>query len=442
MIQIQKHPIIKGAFILTITGFITRFMGFFYRIFLSQTFGEESVGLYQLIFPIYALGFSLTASGIETSISRCVANKMSLGKSSQAKEILYTGISISVFIACLTTWFLQNHAAFIAENYLSETRCESLLIILSYAFPFAALHSCICGYYFGLKQTKIPAISQLIEQVVRVISVYLLYLYFIRRSINTGIIIAVIGLVAGEIASSFFCMKAVNNKRYPLLSVQSFLSNYAYHTKEILLLSFPLTCNRVLLNLLQSIEAVSIPLQLQAFGFSVNKSLSTYGVLTGMALPCILFPSAITNAVSTVLLPTVTEIQTLNNRKEMRSIIKKVTFLCFSLGLICCAFLLLFGRIAGDILFHSELAGEFIITLAWICPFLYTNSNFISIINGLGYTIISFIFNTLGLLIRIGSIFFLIPSFGICGYLWGLLGSQLITFLCCIIFLAYYLSKN
>ena len=123
MIQIQKHPIIKGAFILTITGFITRFMGFFYRIFLSQTFGEESVGLYQLIFPIYALGFSLTAAGIETSISRCVANKMSLGKSSQAKEILYTGISISVFIACLTTWFLQNHAAFIAENYLSETRC-------------------------------------------------------------------------------------------------------------------------------------------------------------------------------------------------------------------------------------------------------------------------------------------------------------------------------
>ena len=53
----QKHAIIKGAFILTLTGFATRFIGFFYRIFLSQSFGEESVGLYQLIFPVYALCF-------------------------------------------------------------------------------------------------------------------------------------------------------------------------------------------------------------------------------------------------------------------------------------------------------------------------------------------------------------------------------------------------
>lgn len=60
----RKQVLIKGTIILTLTGFATRFMGFFYRIFLSHTFGEEGVGIYQLIFPIYAMGFSLTSAGI------------------------------------------------------------------------------------------------------------------------------------------------------------------------------------------------------------------------------------------------------------------------------------------------------------------------------------------------------------------------------------------
>ncbi len=75
-----KRTILKGTLILTLTGFATRFMGFFYRIFLSHTFGEEGVGLYQLIFPVYALCFSLTSAGIETALARCVAKRVSVGR--------------------------------------------------------------------------------------------------------------------------------------------------------------------------------------------------------------------------------------------------------------------------------------------------------------------------------------------------------------------------
>ena len=81
-----------------------------------------------------------------------------------------------------------------------------------------------------------------------------------------------------------------------------------------------------MLNILQSIEAVSIPIKLQLYGMNVKASLSTYGVLTGMALPCILFPSAITNSVSTMLLPTVAEIQAMDERSQLSSLIRKVFF--------------------------------------------------------------------------------------------------------------------
>lgn len=438
----RKHAILKGTFILTATGFATRFMGFFYRIFLSHTFGEEGVGLYQLVFPVYALGFSLTTAGIQLALSRCVARYVTQGRKKDARELLLSSLAITLLLSCISTLFIQRYAVTLAAEVLHDPRCADLLVILSYALPFAAVHSCICGYYFGLKQTGIPAVSQLIEQTARILGVYLLYLYGVRHNIQFSIAIAVVGLVAGEVISSVFCLNAITGKDGLNTRLHPDLPSCLRHTRELLVLSVPLTASRVLLNILQSIEAISIPLRLQAYGMSTKEALSTYGVLTGMALPCILFPSAITNSVSTMLLPTVAEIQAAGNSKEMERLIKKVTYSCIFLGSACCVFLLCFGKWFGNVLFHSPMAGNFIITLAWMCPFLYTNNTLLSMINGIGKTTLSFFINTLSLGIRIISVLLLIPLTGIQGYLWGLLASQLCIFLFCLCYLRYYLKKH
>ncbi len=438
----RKRAIIKGTFILTLTGFATRFMGFFYRVFLSHTFGEEGVGLYQLVFPIYALCFSLTSAGIELALSRCVATRITQGKHREAKELLYSSLLITVTFSILITLILQRYAVPISRAFLHEPRCSDLLIILSYAFPFASIHSCVCGYYFGLKQTGVPASSQFVEQIIRILSVYLLYLYGVRHGIRFGVSIAVAGLVAGEISSSLFCLRALLGKKWLTHFSRLHLHGRLRHSRELLFLSVPLTASRVLLNLLQSIEAVSIPIRLQSYGMSLSESLSTYGVLTGMAMPCVLFPSAITNSVSTMLLPTVAEIQALDNQRELSRLIKRVACSCIFLGGICCVCLLAFGQWIGAVLFHSPLAGNYIITLAWMCPFLYTNNTLISMINGIGKTTLSFVINSVSLGIRIASVFILIPVFGIEGYLWGLLASQICIFAFCLLYLWYYLYRK
>ena len=439
-----KRTILKGTLILTATGFATRFMGFFYRIFLSHTFGEEGVGLYQLIFPVYALGFSLTSAGIETALARCVAKRASTGKKKEARTLLFTGMALSVSLSVLVMLLLQNYAELIAARFLQEERCGSLLIILSYAFPFASVHSCIVGYYLGLKETKIPAFSQLIEQLIRILSVYIFYLIGMKNGMKFGISIAVGGLIAGEIASSMFCLKIITRKAGCCQSLTKKiirLPEYMKYAGELFWLSAPLTASRVLLNLLQSIEAVSIPLKLQSPGMTVSQSLSIYGVLTGMALPCVLFPSAITNSVSTMLLPTVAEAQTLNRRRQLRSIIQKSVCCCVLLGSLCCIFLLVTGQWIGLFIFNSRSAGDYIVTLAWMCPFLYANTTLISVINGIGKTVLSFFINTFSLILRIFSVFYCIPVFGIEGYLLGLLASQLAAFLLCILYLSHYLRS-
>ena len=125
-----------------------------------------------------------------------------------------------------------------------------------------------------------------------------------------------------------------------------------------------------------------------------SEALRLYGVLTGMALPCILFPSALTTSIGTVLMPAVSAAQASDDNRRIIRLLKQSVGSCFILGLGCCLFFLIFGNFLGRVLFHSSAAGSFILTLSWICPFLYTNTALTSIINGLGKTFCTLLVNT------------------------------------------------
>ena len=101
------------------------------------------------------------------------------------------------------------------------------------------------------------------------------------------------------------------------------------------------------------------------------------------------------------------------------------------LGFGCTALFLLLGRPAGRLLFHSELAGSFILTLSFICPFMYIASTLGSILNGLGKTAQTFLYSVVSLLLRLLFVFIAIPHYGIKGYLWGMLASQMLQTLLC-----------
>lgn len=419
-----KHRLFQGAVVLTAAGLITRFMGFFFRIFLSHAFGEESVGLYQLIFPVYALCLSISTAGLQTAVSRMTAEKVSRGKPEEAGNVLRIALCLTLILSCAEVLLIQQNANFIAETFLGDPRCAEMLVIISYALPCAAIHSCICGYSFGLQRTKLPALSQLIEQTSRILFVVLLFIFMQNTGHTPSIRLAAGGIVAGEFVAALFSARLLTAQRR--LGHISSLSALTGSIRELFSLSAPLTANRAAVTLLQSVEAASIPACLKLYGMSGSDALSIYGVLTGMAMPCILFPSAITNSVGTVLMPAVSAAQAVGNRKAMTQLLKKAVGSCLILGLSCCLFFLIFGDLIGTILFHSSTAGKFILTLAWICPFLYTNTALVSAINGLGKTFFTFLINVIGLLVRIAGVFLAIPKFGIQGYLWGLLASQFI----------------
>lgn len=428
----QKHFLLKGTFILTAVSILTRIMGFFYRIFLSRAFPAEEIGLYQLIFPVYALAFAATSAGIQTALARLVAASSAKKQSKISDSYLKAALFCSVLLSLVFLFLIQKNSVFLSTVILGEPRCASLLSLMAYALPFAALHSCVCGYFLGRKQIRFPALSQLLEQLARILFVILLYITGTHSAFDPPIAIAVLGLAGGEIFAAFLSVYMLRNTaKNSSFAQRALLSG----VPALLFSALPLTASKVLLNLFQSLEAVSIPLALQKYGMSVSDSLGTYGILTGIALPCILFPSALTNSISTMLLPEVAGMPEVQKKNILPDLLRKVIFFCLFLGFACLLFFFAASDFISRQIFHTPEASNYILTLAFICPFLYSNTALISILNGLNLAGKTFLINLFSLAVRICGVLFLIPHFGILGYLWALLVSQFFTFGCCLFLL-------
>ncbi len=412
-------PFITGTLLLTFTGVLSRIIGFFYRIFLSRTIGAEGLGIYQLIFPVLSLGLAFTAAGIQTAISKFVAeeNERTHGERSNGLRYLYAGLILSLGLSFLVCFVLISQADLIAVNFLGEARCSGLLQIVAYSIPLAVFHSCINGYYYGLKKTAVPSFSQLIEQIVRVGCVYVIYLICTERGTEITPAAAVWGLVCGDLAAMLFSITAIGFHRHT--------GSLTTAVRQLTKFSIPLTANRVTINLFSSIEAILLPAALRSFGYSGTDALSVFGILMGMAMPMILLPNVVTGSVSVLLMPTISAASASCNQGLIQRAIKKTVEYSLILGLFCTFAFLLTGNFIGQMVFRNTLAGTFIVTLSWICPFSNLAATLSSILHGLGKATSAFILNLGGCFIRIAFIFLLVPIYGIRTYLYGMLISQL-----------------
>lgn len=432
-----KSPIIIGTFFLTLSGFITKLIGFFYRIFLSRIFHEEGLGIIGLVSPVMVLAHSICSAGIQNAITRYVAASKG-EKESEGFGYLIAGIFISVTLSLLTAWLVFTNANEIARHIIGEIRCVPLLRISALSFPLATIHSCINGYFYGKKRAAVPAMSMLVEQLTRVFCVYLLYQLSLKLGANVSISFVCIGMLAGEFSSAIFsCIFLAFS---PSNKHRISMSKAMYG--NIIALAFPISLNRVCISLISTIETLQIPKQLIISGLSSSDALSVYGVFSGMAFPLIMFPSALTGAVSSLLLPSVSEAQVLGNGRRIKKLICLTAAFCFALGVGCMLFFGIFADIIGEYLFQSPVAASQIRALSFVCPFLYISGALCSILHGLGKTGVTFLFNLSSILLRLVFVFAAVPAFGFSGYIYGILFSQIFFDLLIILALRKYIIYN
>ena len=195
----KKRAFLTGTLLLTGTGFLCRILGFFYRIFMSRTIGAEGLGIYNMVHPVFGICFALCAGSIQTALSQYVASNQKKGRA-----VFRTGLFISLTLSLLLALFICNTSPFIARYLLLEPRCEPYLMIMALSVPFAALHACINGYYYGMQKSHVPAFSQVAEQVIRMGAVFGIVQILQQNGREITVSLAVYGHLIGEMASAAF----------------------------------------------------------------------------------------------------------------------------------------------------------------------------------------------------------------------------------------------
>lgn len=418
-----KNSIIKGTFILTIAGILSRFLGFYNRIFLTNLFGARELGIYQMIFPVYMVIFSFCCQGIQTALTRQVA-RPDFNSSESRTCLLRSALKLSVMLSLLCSLLVFCCSDWISYQILHSQECADCLRILSLAFPFVSIKGCLTGYYIGIQKSGVTAWGQLIEQIAKIGGVYLLATFIL--SAEPKAYFAVYGIIIGEIVSCLWtvCCYLHTKKNHSGGTVHCHPKSL--YRNELIKDAIPLTTNRLSLTALQSLEAILIPHMLNLYFQDGDCSLILYGTLTGMVLPCIMFPNTLTSSLATMLLPAISSEYKSEHLETIRKIIKKSIGFCVLIGILSTVFLLFFGKWAGNFLFGSVTAGDLLFQFALLCPFIYLSSCLASIINGLGKASLNLLYSILSIGIRIGFILWLVPTIGLTGYMWGMMVSYLI----------------
>ncbi|MCD8134062.1 MAG: polysaccharide biosynthesis protein [Clostridiales bacterium] len=458
----SNSSLISGTLILTVTGIISRCIGFYYKIFLSREIGADGLGMYQLIFPIFALFLAVSSAGIQTAVSRFCASCQS---DREANGYLAAGLSVTLTLSVLCMLLIRGNADWFCQIMMEGMDAADLLRIMTWAIPFASVHSCISGYYFGRKKAMVPAFSQIFEQTIRVGSVWMLMQIASVQGRTPSVSDAVWGILIGEVGAVLYCVTAVcfsgmrdnhrllqgskpkPGRRSPYgkhtqtiqkateaarqqtesLSLRRSPRSLFKYYRNLLSLAIPLTANRLISSLSASAESLLIPYSLRLFGYTGTDALSVYGILTGMVFSTIMFPAVISNSLSVMLLPSISGALAQGNLSLIRRAVQRTVELCIVLGFLCTFGFLLGGGWIGSHLFGNTLAGVYLKTLCWICPFIFLGSTLGSVLHGLGRAGATLAINLFASLIRIAFICLGIPIIGLKAYLWAMLISQVFT---------------
>lgn len=443
-----KKTIFTGTLILTISGFLSRILGFYNRIFLSNLIGAKELGVYQLIFPIYMLCFTLVCHGFETGISNMTSRFYAIGQKKNIHRLIRLTCTISFLLSLVLFLLLNKSADYLSQHILKEASAAPALRIAAFSLPFVSIKSCLHGYYIGLNRSSVPAASQLVEQLTRVGSIYLLSISIYLYSADARI--AAWGMVFGEIASTIYTIFAylytniIKNQLKKLVLFSKKFSrekhpeptmSFSSLVQEFCNFSIPLTINHFSLTIIGSLENMLIPLMLMRYLGSQTKALETFGTLTGMALPFLFFPATIVNSLSVMLLPAISSSYKQKKMPLIRSTISKSLHYCILIGIFSTFAFFMYGNTLGNLVFGSQEAGHYVYMFAILCPFMYASQTISSILNGFGNTRKTLYHNIIGMGIRIFFILIAIPVLGIQGYLYGLLASyaaQILLDLFCI----------
>ncbi len=416
---------------MTIAGFIVRLMGFANRIFMSNLIGSEGMGLYQLTFPVYSLIILTLTSGVSVTVSGLTAKYKASGRLRECKRSALAGFIVLLVSGTICGALMAAFAKPLAVYILGDSRTALSIALLSPCIPIVASASALKGYFYGMSKVTPTAISQITEQVVRIAFIFIFAGVIAGKDLENACAIITLSSAVGEMANLLVVAVAfVLEKKGENCSGEHEKTeriSFGKETAGIVKSSFPVSAGRFVTSMIGTVEAIMLPGRFLKGGLDYTESLSMLGKLSGMAMPLITFPTVVTSAMATTLVPAVSSAVSLGNIKLAQKRISKSITLSFTMGFLFFGIFSVFGGPLGEVLYPGERVGVLLQEMSVFCVLLYLQQTLTGVLNGLDKQVQSLVSTLAGSVVRLGFIWLAVPVMGVDGYIIGMLAGSLLS---------------
>ncbi|KAF1084667.1 Stage V sporulation protein B [Sporotomaculum syntrophicum] len=414
------YAFLQGAFILLIAGLVNRILGFGYQITMIRLIGPEGVGLFNMVLPVYIMMLVLASAGIPLAIAKLVAEEVASNNMPGAYRIFKLSLFILQFTSVFFTVVLVISAPILTESFFPNPRVYYCLISLVPGIIIVTLCSAFRGFFQGLQQMSPTAITQVVEQIVRVVSGLVIAYFMLPLGIEYAAVGLSVGVILGELTGFIYMLRIYARNRPQALHYVAGLwrkISLGNDVKQIFTLAVPVTLTRIVATALMSVQAVLIPLRLNAAGLSVSDATNAYGQFIGIADALLFVPGVLTMALATSLVPAMSDAMASHNLTLARARIADAVRLTLQVGVPAAfIFLLLADELCG-VLFGYPQAGDILKVLAFSGPFLYLQQTTTGVLQGVGKADVPFKNLVVASLVTIVLIYYftVMPQFGIAG---------------------------
>ena len=403
----KNSKFIQSTIVLIIGGLITKILGMVIKIVTTRLIGTEGIGLYMLITPTFTLLIALAQLGFPVAISKLVAEDKS-----NNKNLVFSIIPISLMINLVIILLLLIFSPIIANNLLHESRTYLAIIGMAFVLPF--ISSIIRGYFFG-KERMIPhVVSNICEDVIRIIIIIIGIPIFIKKGLDYAIFFLVISNIVSEITSIlilfFFLPKNFSLNKQDFKPIKSDIKN-------IFSISIPTTGSRLIGNIGYFFEPIILTSTLLYVGYNNSFIVNEYGIISGYVIPLLLLPSFFTMAISQALIPVISKSYSNNHFNYAKSKIKQAIIFSLIIGVPITILFEVIPEVPLKLIYNTTEGVSYLRVLAPICLMQYIQSPLASALQAMGKAKIAMNATLIGIIIRT-SLLFILSLFKI--GMWGL----------------------
>ena len=334
-----KNKLLGGAFILSLGGIITKLIGVVYRIPLTNVLGAEGIGIYQMAFPFYTLLLTFSSTGVPNGISKLIAENKSSAVVIKSSIFLFS--IIGFFFSILMAVFCYN----LAVLQGNQNAWLSYLTLAPSVF-LVSLISCFRGLFQGYSDMKPTAVSQVLEQTVKLVF-GLTFCYLFRSNIVVSASLATLAVTISELVTVFYFIVKVKKRKM--------LSGFLKAKVEVLPIIktvFPMMTATLIIPISRTIDSFLI---INIISKYLSNATQLYGLYSGAVESIISMPVSVCYAVAVSVVPIISRLKSTNNDYSKNSM--QAIVLTFSLSLVFAVLLLAFRNVGVNIL-YSKLTVE------------------------------------------------------------------------------------